>query len=58
MLAEELNFTYVLKQPKVKVFGTEINGSWVGVVGEVYNKLYDLSISDLSVTVQRSEVFS
>ena len=57
MLAEELNFTYVLKQPKVKVFGTEINGSWVGVVGEVYNKLYDFSISDLSVTQQRSEVY-
>ena len=46
-----------MKQPKVKVFGRKINGSWEGIVGEVYNKLYDFTISDLSVTQQRSEVY-
>ena len=46
-----------MKQPKVKVFGGKRNGSWVGIVGEVYNKLYDFTISDLSVTQQRSEVY-
>ena len=57
ILSAELNFAYVLNQPKVKVYSDVFHNSWDGVIGEVHNKLHDFSIADSYATLKRSEVF-
>ena len=53
----DLNFTYIVRQPKDISYGQELdNGSWTGLVGELDKKQADIAVSDLSVTEQRSKV--
>ena len=56
IIAKELNFTYTINLPKIKVYSEIRNNRWVGLVGEVYDKLYDFTIGDLSVTEARATV--
>lgn len=56
MLQVELNFTYKIYQPEQKNFGVLINGTWTGIIGELYHKEADFTISDLSVTASRAAV--
>ena len=55
-MAQELNFTFRMNFPEKHVYSLFENGVWHGIIGEVHERLYDFSISDLSVTKQRSEV--
>ena len=55
-MAQELNFTFRMNFPEKHVYSLFENGVWHGIIGEVHERLYDFSISDLSVTQQRSEV--
>ena len=56
-LKNDLNFTYVVKQPKDMSYGTMLDdGTWNGIIGELHKKKADIGCVDLSVTEQRSQV--
>ena len=56
-LKSDLNFTYIVKQPKDMSYGTMLDdGTWNGIIGQLHKKKADIGCVDLSVTEQRSQV--
>ena len=56
-LAVDMNFTYKISKPRVKVWSDQDDdGKPVGIVGELFDGSYDFSIADLTITEQRAKV--
>ena len=57
ILRFDLNFTYTIREPEDKKYGTKLeNGSWNGIIGELHREKADIGLSDLSVTDFRAQV--
>ncbi|MPC15309.1 putative glutamate receptor [Portunus trituberculatus] len=56
ILAETLNFTYMLVQPLDKAWGSRLpNGSWTGMVGMVSRQEADLALGPFGQTESRTQ---
>ncbi|XP_076336846.1 putative glutamate receptor [Tachypleus tridentatus] len=56
-LAEILNFSYSVQDPKEKHYGIKSeNGSWNGLIGELTRGVADMAVADLSWDVERAQV--
>jgi len=56
-LQEFYNLTYTVLMPKDDSYGIETaNGSWNGIIGMVINKVADIGVQALSITVSRYQV--
>ncbi|XP_022243782.1 glutamate receptor ionotropic, delta-1-like [Limulus polyphemus] len=56
ILAEKLNFRYVIKSPKDNEWGTKLsNKSWTGMIGMVHRKEADIAIDSIVITEEREE---
>lgn len=54
VFASNLNFTAQFVATPDGEYGALTNGSWTGIIGELYKRNADFSISELSVTHVRS----
>ncbi|XP_067138426.1 probable glutamate receptor isoform X2 [Centruroides vittatus] len=56
ILADNLNFSYVVEDQKDKIYGIEKNGKWNGMIGKLINDKADIAAADLSWSPERAEV--
>ncbi|XP_037790593.1 glutamate receptor ionotropic, kainate 4-like [Penaeus monodon] len=55
-LAEAMNFSYTLTRPPDGYWGAPLeNGSWTGMVGQIYRKEADLALGPFALTEGRAE---
>ncbi|XP_063588909.1 uncharacterized protein LOC134766084 [Penaeus indicus] len=55
-LAEAMNFSYTLIRPPDGYWGAPLdNGSWTGMVGQIYRKEADLALGPFAMTEARAE---
>ena len=54
IMKSTINFTYEMIERQDSVFGAYENGTWTGLIGSIQHGEADFSISDLSVTQERS----
>ncbi|XP_047495517.1 probable glutamate receptor [Penaeus chinensis] len=55
-LAEAMNFSYTLTRPPDGYWGAPLeNGSWTGMVGQIYRKEADLALGPFALTEARAE---
>ena len=59
VLQREMNFSYSLVEPEGTTFGSKLkNGSWNGLFGSLQRKEVDLTIMDLTILLERTEVLT
>ncbi|KAH9418715.1 hypothetical protein DERP_004041, partial [Dermatophagoides pteronyssinus] len=54
-LSKILGFKYIFKLVDDGVYGTNENGEWNGLIGEVIKKKADIAVVDLTITSKRAE---
>ncbi|XP_075590538.1 glutamate receptor ionotropic, kainate 2 isoform X2 [Dermatophagoides farinae] len=54
-LSKLLGFKYIFKLVDDGVYGTNENGEWNGLIGEVIKKKADIAVVDLTITSKRAE---
>ncbi|KFM83024.1 Glutamate receptor, ionotropic kainate 2, partial [Stegodyphus mimosarum] len=52
-LSEQFGFKYIITPVKDKQYGSEVNGNWNGMIGELLRKEADIAIGDLTITYDR-----
>ncbi|XP_076315020.1 putative glutamate receptor isoform X2 [Tachypleus tridentatus] len=57
VIAESLNFRYVIKLPSEREWGIKLpNGSWSGLIGMLHREEADIALNQLTVSKERREV--
>ncbi|UXI15496.1 Death-associated protein kinase 1 [Sarcoptes scabiei] len=54
-LSKILGFKYIFKLVDDGVYGTNENGEWNGLIGEIIKKKADIAVVDLTITSKRAE---
>ncbi len=57
-IAEEMDFTYTLREPADGQWGSKVNGTWTGLVGMIAQNEADLIMAPLANNILRHEVMS
>nr|KAG5705412.1 hypothetical protein BaRGS_004539 [Batillaria attramentaria] len=56
MVAERVDFDYCIKMNPTNIYGSNINGSWNGMIGELVRGTKDIAIAPLTITEERERV--
>lgn len=56
ILADSLNFSYIVEDEKEKMYGIEKNGTWNGLIGKLQSDKADIAAADISWSPERTKV--